>query len=180
MHKQENQNIEFKEQWRDDVLKPICAFANTGGGVVYVGINDSGKSVAVKDIKKMMEDIPNKIRAVLGIVADVSVIKKAGNAVIKIAVPKYNAPISYHGSFYSRSGTTTAELKGAALSRFLLNCSGVTWDMVVEPRAALKDIDVKTVRQFQQMAKKRFPFIAREKNTRLVLEKLNLLKKRQT
>lgn len=177
MHKQENQNIEFKEQWRDDALKTICAFANTGGGVVYVGIDDSGKSVAVKDIKKLMEDIPNKIKAVLGIVADVSVVKKAGNAVIKIAVPKYNAPISYHGSFYSRSGTTTGELKGPALSRFLLNCSGVTWDMVVEPRASLKDIDIKTVRQFQQMAKKRFPFIAREKNTRLVLEKLNLLEK---
>jgi len=177
MPKQENQNIEFKEQWRDDALKTICAFANAGGGVVYIGIDDNGKSVAVKDIKKLMEDIPNKIRAVLGIVADVSMVKKAGNGVMKISVSKYSAPISYHGSFYSRSGTTTAELKGAALTRFLLSCSGVTWDMVVEPRASLKDIDVKTVRQFQQMAKKRFPFIAREKNTLLVLEKLNLLEK---
>ena len=37
MPKSENQNIEFKEQWRDDVLKSICAFANTDGGTVYIG-----------------------------------------------------------------------------------------------------------------------------------------------
>ena len=177
MHRNESQKIEFKEQWRDDVLKTVCAFANTGGGVVYIGLDDSGGSVAVKDIKKLLEDIPNKIRDVLGVVADVAVVRKSGKPVIKITVAKYNAPISYHGSFYSRSGSTTAELKGAALSRFLLSCTGLSWDMVVESRASLNDIDAASVRQFQQLARKRFPFIAREKNTRLVLEKLNLMDK---
>ena len=33
MYKTENQNVEFKEQWRDEILKTVCAFANTGGGV---------------------------------------------------------------------------------------------------------------------------------------------------
>lgn len=177
MNNTENQKVEFKEQWRDDILKTVCAFANTGGGVVYVGIDDGGKSVAVKDIKKLLEDIPNKIKDILGIVADVSVVKKAGKPVIKIAVAKYTVPISYHGVFYARSGSTSSELKGAALSRFLLSCSGITWDMVVEPRASLKDIDAASVRQFQKLAKQRFPFIARERNTRLVLEKLNLMEK---
>jgi ATP-dependent DNA helicase RecG len=52
MQKQENQDIEFKEHWRDDVLKTICAFANTDGGIVYIGVNDKGKAVNVKDGKK--------------------------------------------------------------------------------------------------------------------------------
>lgn len=177
MRRQENQNVEFKGQWRDDILKTVCAFANTSGGVVYVGIDDSGKSVAVKEIKKLLENIPNKIRDILGVVADVSVVKKTGKPVIQIAVAKYTAPISYHGVFYARSGSTTSELKGAALSRFLLSCSGISWDAVIESRASLKDIDTASVRQFQQLAKKRFPFIARERNTRLVLEKLNLIEK---
>lgn len=171
----ESQKVEYKEQWRDDILKTVCAFANTNGGVVYVGVDDNGQSVAVKDIKKLLEDIPNKIRDVLGIVADVAVVKKAGKQVIKIFIAKYNAPISYHGVFYARSGSTTIELKGAALSRYLLSCSGTTWDSVVESRASLKDIDAASVRQFQQSAKKRFPFIARERNARMVLEKLNLM-----
>ena len=30
----ENQNIEWKESWRDDYLKLICAFANAQGGII--------------------------------------------------------------------------------------------------------------------------------------------------
>lgn len=62
MRKEENQNTEFKEQWRDDILKTVCAFANTGGGVVYIGIDDNGRSVVLKDVRKLLMDIPNKLR----------------------------------------------------------------------------------------------------------------------
>jgi len=89
MHKNENQNIEFKEQWRDDILKTVCAFANTGGGVIYIGLDDKGRSVVLKDTKKLLEDIPNKIRDILGIVCDVKIIKKSGNPAIKIVTKKY-------------------------------------------------------------------------------------------
>ena len=86
MRKREDQNIEFKESWRDDVLKTVCAFANTEGGTVYIGINDKGKSVEVKNIKKLLEDIPNKIKDMLGIVADVKSTKKDKHAIIKITI----------------------------------------------------------------------------------------------
>ena len=39
----ENQNIEWKESWRDEYLKWICGFANATGGKIYIGMNDSGK-----------------------------------------------------------------------------------------------------------------------------------------
>ncbi|MDG6250511.1 helix-turn-helix domain-containing protein [Methanocalculus sp.] len=29
----ESQNIEFKESWKDEYLKTLCAFANTNGGI---------------------------------------------------------------------------------------------------------------------------------------------------
>lgn len=177
MIKSENQRIEFKEQWHDDVLKAICAFANTDGGVVYIGVDDKGGSIALKDTKKLLEVIPNKIKDILGIVADVKIIEKAGNPVIKVTVKKYTAPISYKGTFYVRSGSTNAELKGVELSRFLLSSAGTTWDNIIDPKASLDDISVKTVRHFQQLAKIRFPFIAREKSVKLILQKLNLIEK---
>ena len=43
----ENQNIEFKESWRDEYLKWICGFANAQGGKLYIGIDDNGKVVGV-------------------------------------------------------------------------------------------------------------------------------------
>jgi ATP-dependent DNA helicase RecG len=177
MPKHEDQNIEFKAQWHDDVLKTVCSFANVDGGTIYIGVDDKGRGVALKDTKKLLGDIPNKIKDILGIIADVKTITKAGKPIIKVTVKKYTAPISYKGVFYIRSGSTTSELKGVELSRFLLSRAGTTWDSIVESNVSFNDISVKTIRHFQQLAKTRFPFIAREKNMKLILQKLNLTEK---
>ena len=60
----ENQNIEYKESWRDEYLKWICGFANAHGGKMFVGIDDDGHVVGVENPKKLIEDIPNKVRDV--------------------------------------------------------------------------------------------------------------------
>lgn len=67
----ENQNIEWKESWRDEYLKWICGFANAQGGKIYIGKRDDGTIIGVRNSKKLLEDIPNKIQNKLGIVADV-------------------------------------------------------------------------------------------------------------
>jgi predicted HTH transcriptional regulator len=77
MNKQ--QNIEFKLQWIDNIFKTVCAFANTNGGSIYIGIDDKGNPVELKDIKKLMEDIPNKIKNIIGIVPKVNLVEKDEN-----------------------------------------------------------------------------------------------------
>ena len=62
LNKQENQNIEFKESWRDEYIKWICDFANAKGGKLYIGVDDSGKIVGIDNSSKLLEDIPNKIK----------------------------------------------------------------------------------------------------------------------
>lgn len=44
----EQQEIEFKSQWSDTVLRTACAFANTNGGIIYIGIDDDGNPVELK------------------------------------------------------------------------------------------------------------------------------------
>lgn len=79
----ENQNIEWKESWRDEYLKWICGFANAQGGVLNIGIDNSGNVVGLKDIKSLLEEIPNKIVALLGIVADVIVWIRMESLILK-------------------------------------------------------------------------------------------------
>ena len=55
----ENQNIEWKESWRDEYLKWICGFANATGGKIYIGMNDSGKVVGVADAEKLLGNYPD-------------------------------------------------------------------------------------------------------------------------
>ena len=56
----ENQRIEFKETWKDEFLEWICGFANANGGAIYIGVDDKGRAVGLKNAKRLLEDIPNK------------------------------------------------------------------------------------------------------------------------
>jgi ATP-dependent DNA helicase RecG len=144
----ETQNIEYKSSWHDDYLKWVCGFANAQGGVIFIGKDDNGNVVDVADYKKLMDDIPNKIRNAMGITVEVNLHQENGSHFIEIITPPYSVPISLRGRYYSRSGSTKQELIGASLNEFLLKKSGKTWDDVIEPRANFDDIDEKTVNIF--------------------------------
>lgn len=47
----ENQNIEWKQSWRDEYLKWICGFANAQGGRIYIGTKDDGTVIGIKNSK---------------------------------------------------------------------------------------------------------------------------------
>jgi ATP-dependent DNA helicase RecG len=150
----EQQNIEYKQSWHDDYLKWICGFANANGGTIYVGKDDNGNVVGVADYRRLMEELPNKIRDLLGIIVEVNLHKSGGMYFIEIITPPYAVPISLRGRYYYRSGATKQELTGNALNEFLLRKSGKTWDDVVEPRAKLTDIDEPSIAQFKRDANK--------------------------
>jgi len=114
----ENQNIEFKQSWRDEYLKWISGFANASGGKIYIGIDDTGKVIGLRDAQKLLEDIPNKIVNYLGIVVQVNLLKKNTKHYIEIIVEPSSVPISYRGTYHYRSGSTKQELKGNALQLF--------------------------------------------------------------
>lgn len=144
----EQQNIEYKQRWHDDYLKWICGFANASGGVIYIGKDDNGNVVNVPDYKRLMDDIPNKVRNAMGITVEVNLHEENGNYFIEIITQPYSVPISVRGRYYYRSGSTKQELTGASLNEFLLKKSGKTWDDIIEQRATFNDIDEKAVKTF--------------------------------
>lgn len=127
---EENQNTEWKESWRDEYLKWICGFANAQGGKIYIGTNDNGNVIGVQDSKKLLEDIPNKVRDILGIIVDVNLLTQDGKDYIEIGVNPSSYPVNYKGEYHYRSGSTKQLLRGAALTEFLLSKTGYKWDAV--------------------------------------------------
>ena len=120
----ENQHIEWKSSWRDEYLKWICGFANAEGGTLVIGKNDRGEVAGVSNAAKLLEDIPNKVRDILGIVVAVNLRQEKGRDLLEIVVESYPSPISYKGEYHIRSGSTKQQLKGAALDKFLLPAGG--------------------------------------------------------
>ncbi len=75
---QESQQIEWKWSWEEEYLKWLCGYANVEGGTLYIGVNDDGYVVGIKDSKWMLESLPNKINSKLGIVASINIHKAYG------------------------------------------------------------------------------------------------------
>jgi ATP-dependent DNA helicase RecG len=148
----ENQNIEWKQSWRDEYLKWICGFANAQGGTLVIGKNDKGVVSGIANATKLLADIPNMVRDVLGIMVDVNLIQERGRDLIEIRVEPCPSPISYKGVFHYRSGSTKQELKGAALERFLLKKRGHRWDGVPEPAFRADACSADAFRLFAQKA----------------------------
>jgi len=171
----ETQNLEFKPNWRDEYLRVISAFANSDGGELIIGVDDNGKPVGVKDAKKLLEDIPNKVRDILGIIPDIKVKSKNKRDTLVIDIKPSSVPISYQGKFFVRSGSINLELKGKDLRRFLISKADKDWDEFIEERFTADDIDIATIEKFKKLAVKRLPFVKEEKEPVRLLEKLNLM-----
>ncbi|MBW2037338.1 MAG: putative DNA binding domain-containing protein [Deltaproteobacteria bacterium] len=172
----ESQNIEWKESWRDEYIKWICGFANANGGTLYIGKDDKGKVTGISDTGKLLKDIPNKVRDILGIMIDVNLITEKGKDILEIIAEPYPYPVSYKGQYHYRSGSTKQELKGAALDKFLLRKQGKHWDGVPVPHVFVKDLDDRAFEYFREKAAKsnRLTSEVLEEKNDILIEKLHL------
>ena len=144
----EKQNIEWKEIWRDEYLKWICGFANADGGILYIGKNDKGEVVGVDNYQKYLEDIPNKIRNYLGIIADVNLLQEQELMYIEIIVSRSSYPVNYKGEYHYRTGSTKLQLQGNMLTEFLLRKTGLKWDAVPVDNVTYDDLDKESIELF--------------------------------
>jgi predicted HTH transcriptional regulator len=173
----EQQNVEYKQSWRDEYLKWICGFANAQGGRIFIGLDDNGIVAGIEDYKKLMDDIPNKAVNHLGLVVDVNLHHQSGKPYIEIVVPVSNVPIAYHGVYHYRSGSTKQELKGIALQNLLLKKIGKKWEDMPVENVSLKDIDENTIQTFifKAIEKERIPSNSGKIGKELLLKNLSLV-----
>jgi len=175
----ETQNIEYKSSWRDEFLKEICGFANAQGGKLFIGKDDKGNVVAVKNAEKLLEDLPNKITTILGIVADVNLHETEQGDYIEVVVEAQPNPVSYKGEYHYRSGSTKQELKGAALDKFLLQKYGKKWDSVPIPNVSFSELKQETFEFFKEkgIESKRLDEKSRNDSPEQLLNNLKLIEK---
>ena len=58
----ESTTIELKQEYTSDLIKTIVAFANTSGGILYIGITDDSQIIGITDADGIMLKAGNAIR----------------------------------------------------------------------------------------------------------------------
>jgi ATP-dependent DNA helicase RecG len=70
----EDQKTELKVELTKDIKKEIVAFANTNDGTIYIGIDDNGNIIGLKNANKDLESVSGMIRE--GIKSDLTLYTK--------------------------------------------------------------------------------------------------------
>ena len=159
-----------------NISNGFSGFANAKGGILYIGIDDSGKVYGLKHIEKLLEDIPNKIKNLLGLVIDVNLQTRDGKEYLEIVVEPSSQPVSYKGTYYYRSGSTLQELTGPKLVSVLLKKQGRSWDSLPNDEFSLSSVDAISLDLFREkgLQSKRLQQGDIKLPNKELLEKLNL------
>lgn len=113
----ENEITEFKREYNDNIKKEVVAFANTRGGIIFIGIDDKGETYPIEDVDGTLQKLTNTIRD--SICPDVTFFIKYDieeNKVIKVTVNEgSNKPYFLKGKgltpagVYVRQGTSSVQ-----------------------------------------------------------------------
>ncbi|MGI6681041.1 MAG: RNA-binding domain-containing protein [Bdellovibrionota bacterium] len=57
----ESETVELKAKYTDNFIKAVVSFLNSEGGIVYIGIQNDGTIVGVKDIDRVLKNISDCI-----------------------------------------------------------------------------------------------------------------------
>lgn len=132
----ETENIEFKAQFSEDIYKEVIAFANTDGGIVYVGIDNEGNAVGLTNVDREYTRITNGIRD--AIMPDVTMCVKftiQDNEVIRITVNEGTNKPYYLKSkglkpsgVYVRQGTSSVPASPEQIRQMIKESDGDTFE----------------------------------------------------
>ena len=141
----ETENIEFKSQFTEELYKEVIAFANSDGGIVYVGIDDSGNVIGLADVDEEYTRITNGIRD--AIMPDVTMFVHYAiqdKKVVRITVSEgNNKPYYLKGKglkpsgVYVRQGASSVPASPDAIRQMIKDSDG---DVFEEMRAMNQDL----------------------------------------
>lgn len=122
----ENERVEYKREFIDDIAKEVIAFANTNGGEIYVGVNDDGTPAPLENTDDTYTRITNSVRD--SVAPDVTMFTKysLNNGVIKVNVSEGSSKPYYLKSkglkpsgVYIRQGASSVQASPEQIRRMI-------------------------------------------------------------
>ena len=133
----EGYTLELKENVGNNLGKEICAFANSDGGKIILGVRDDG---SIKGLKLSNSDISKIQDIARNMDPSFNVFIKQIEDIVLINVPiGKNKPYSINGHFYVRQGANSQQLKTEEVREFFQNVNKISFEKKINA-----DFDLKT------------------------------------
>lgn len=134
---QESERVEYKQQLMDDIYKEVIAFANTEGGIIYIGIDDQGNITGIDNIDETYTRLTNGVRD--AIQPDVTMFVRyvlQENKIIRIEVGEGSAKPYYlrakglkSSGVYVRQGASSVPASPEQIRQMIKQSDGDDYEM---------------------------------------------------
>ena len=136
---QESETAELKSKVTDDIKKEIIAFANSEGGIIYIGVNDDGSVCGISDTDGTALQISNMIRdnikPDLSLFVHYETINTDGKEILKVTVQRgTERPYYLSGKglrpagVYIRQGFSAAPASDFAIRQMIKETDGDSFE----------------------------------------------------
>ena len=94
----ESEKVEFKESFGREALETLCAFANTKGGMLLIGVKDNGTAPGVSVGQHTLRDWVNQIDQGTGLQPSIKKVQAKGKEVVLLKVDESQIkPVMFRG-----------------------------------------------------------------------------------
>ncbi|WP_200813099.1 RNA-binding domain-containing protein [Helcococcus massiliensis] len=104
----ETYNLEFKSKLSDSFLKTVSAYANYNDGIIQFGVDDSGESLHIDNLKELTLRIENKINDSITPIPEYNIEIDEQNEIVLLKVYEGELkPYFYKGKAYMRRDSSS-------------------------------------------------------------------------
>ena len=144
----ENTTTEFKENFDQEAIETAAAFANTNGGVIFIGVSDKAEIRGITIGKETLRNWSNRIAQATEprVTPEIQPVDIEEKSVLLIHIAESSLrPVSVKGVCYKRVGNSNRVMSPQEIAQMHLNATGQSWDQLLVTRAEIDDIDEKKV-----------------------------------
>ena len=175
--KGESETLELKQSLAKvrEIIETVCAFANTKGGTIIVGVSDKGEIKGVSIGKKTIEDLVLRIANSTEprIFPEIEVVEVKNKKLIVVRVSeRRDKPVFAFGVAYKRVGKNNLKMDRAEILELLRKFAEINFED--QEICDIAEIDEETLKKFVERAKERRKIRAIEVSS--VLENLGMTK----
>ncbi len=147
----EGQFIEFKETIDKNIQREIVAFANASGGIIYIGITDTGDIKGIKitnKLKSQLQDMAYNCDPPIAVS-----ITEDDNMLVLEVKEGVNKPYSCSSGFFMRMGANSQKMSRDEILSLAIKTGKIRYDEQICTNFDWKDFDDEKFEYYLQLAR---------------------------
>ena len=153
----EKERVEFKLSFDKEAIETLCAFANTTGGRILLGVDNHGFVKGVELGRETLQNWNNQIKQSCSpsILPENEVVIHNDKQVVILSISEYPVkPVSCKGRYFKRLNNANHQMSITEISDLHLKTFNTSWDHYLDRQHKLDAISLDKVNEFIALSNK--------------------------